>query len=461
MAAYENFTFEIDFVTEPDDPVSVWTDLTSRVESITTPLEIVAGENPEDADPANTLTVRLNNRDQALTMGNLLSANALDSVLKCRLTETIGDQELEPFFGYIQFPQIDSWTESSGIKPRDQIITVTAVDQLARLARATPFVSALAEQIVWAGGDDLVGYWPMTEPAEPFAGLGPITTPLNLNRAPSNAGTADLGAPQFQTGLAPVGGESLGARLQSTNRAFLQLTTFDSLLGAFPVGANDAAVVVFWFAFTAAMATNVEAQQQIVNVLTPSCSVVLTRNISTGVLTLDGSAGTMTCTIPAGPLGNEALMPIGVYIKESTSTVELWIGSQRIPGTLAGSPVGAGFLDLPFLGNQIDFDVSHIQFYVGQNWGYTQYLEQIHQGYSPLDRQTPGQRINTLLNYAGYPAGSPWRDIDDGASILGPATLAGASPKAAIDVAVETEQGRLWANGHTLTFADRLRLLNV
>jgi len=456
--AYENWEIEIAFTSQPDAIVQAYERVTPLVDG---EFEIIAGETARGSDPGNTLTFQLQNSDQRFTPGNVLSAQALKSGHKVRVTETIADQLIELFVGYIQFPEIEAWTESNATEPRSQTITVTAVDQLARLARGRTFVSALAEHIVFNGGSDLKGYWPCSEPAEPLAGIGPTADPLVLARNFTGT-TGNRGEVQCQSGLAPEGNESDGVRMVShpegPGHAFIQTFLPSTFLPA--VAASDAIVVVFWWAFAPSMAANDATFHQILSFNGPTASLSLERSTTTAQWTLTATG--LTGSIAGGAVGGEALLPVGIYLKESTGVMELWTGSVRQTTTLAGAPAGAGTFLWNGMGYQLDYDLSGLQVYVGNNFTYTNYLEQINQAHAPLDQQLTGARINRILDYAGYPTGSAFRDIDAGTAVMSPATLAGKNPKDAIDEAVETEQGSFYvAGGGRTTFADRLRLYNI
>jgi hypothetical protein len=464
--AYENWKVEIAFASQPNSTSPIWTDVTRWVDSFKSPFTIEAGETPQDSDPGNLLTLRLNNSDQRFTPGNVLSPYYpnIKSARKIRVTETILEQTVELFVGYIQFPEIEAWTESSTSEPRDQTITITAVDDLARLAGMRTFDAALTEHIIYNGGTDLKGFWPMTEAAEPFYGVGPTTDPLDAVRGITGI-WAQAGEVQCQTGLAPTGAESSAARMIThpshkgdLASGYIQIQLPPTFLPA--VTATDKISVVFWWAFAPTMSNNESDAHTIAAFFGPSVTLILSRNIATGIWTLSCS-GAMTATITGGKVGNEALLPVGIFLDEANARMELWTGSVRQTATLTGAPPGAGIFEWDGMGYGLDYDVSYLQIYVGPNFSYTQYLEQIAQGWAPLDRQSTGQRINTVLNYARYPSGSAFRDIDNGATIMSPATLAGRTPKQVIDEATATEQGRFWANGSRVTFADRLRLLNI
>lgn len=458
--AYQAWKVEIAFASQPDALVQVRVDVTADIDG---QIEIIAGETANSQDPGNRCSFNLRNIDQRYTPGNPLSATALKAGRKVFVTETIADQVIEIFTGYLQFPTLEQWVESNATEPREQTITVTAVDQIARLDRGRPFAAALTEYVIYNGASDLKGFWPMTEEAEPFGGVGPVATALDIRR--SSSGTTGLrGEVQCQTGLAPDGLESSGARMVShpegPGHAFIE--TYLPSTFAPAVGANDAIVVIFWWAFPPSMASNDAAYRKIAAFNGPTAGLALEMSSSSRqwVLTASGLTG----SINGGYVGDQQCLPVGMYLNESTKTMELWTGSVRLgsTGNLTGAPVGAGTFLWGGMGYQCDYDISAIQIYVGQNYGYAQYLAQIQQAWVPLDQQLTGSRINTLLDYAGYPRGDAFRAIDPGVAIMGPATLANLSPKDAIDIPVATEQGRFYVSGRGQTvFADRTRMYDI
>jgi hypothetical protein len=459
--ANQNWKVEIS-TSQPDAVTQTYLDVTADVDGV---IEITAGETANAADPGNTCTFNLHNPDQRYTPGNLLSATALKSGRKVRVTETIADQLIQDFTGYIQFPTIEAWTESNPVEPRSQTITVTAVDQIARLDRSRPLMSALAEYVIYNGGTDLKGFWPMTESAEPFAGVGPVAAALEMRRSSSGTTVGARGLVQPQTGRAPDGGESEGARMTiagvgSSGKGFIE--TYLPSTFAPALAASDAVTVVFWFAFPPTFNPADVGYRSVVSFTGQSATCQIEMNSSSRTWSFRVYNGMTLASTDVATIGNEALLPIGVYLKESTSTAEIWIGSVREMFALTGTPGGAGAFSWSGIGYQLDYDLSHLQVYVGNSFTYTKFLAQINHAYAPLDQQTTGQRIHTILDYAGYPRGDAFRAIDNGVSVMSAATLSGLSPKDAIDVATETEQGRFYvAGGGQATFADRLRLYNI
>jgi hypothetical protein len=91
---------------------------------------------------------------------------------------------------------------------------------------------------------------------------------------------------------------------------------------------------------------------------------------------------------------------------------------------------------------------------------YADHLAQFQVGMLGLEGQTTGQRVTTILNYAGVPAGL--RQVDVGCSFMAKATMAGRAPGDLLAEAVTTEQGRGFMSGDgRYVFHGRDRVLNV
>jgi hypothetical protein len=106
--------------------------------------------------------------------------------------------------------------------------------------------------------------------------------------------------------------------------------------------------------------------------------------------------------------------------------------------------------------------IAHVQLYVGAPGDFTvaDYLAQARMGQLGLEYQTTGQRINTILDYAGVPGDQ--RLVDPGVSYMQKATLAGQDPGTALANAVAAERGRGFISGDgKYVFHDRTRIYNV
>ncbi len=451
--------FEVSSAAPDDEPV--WVDLSDRVLDVGMPAETWEGRQTEldDVDPGR-LQLQLRNRDDALTPGNPTSPYPWwKQKRRCRFREVVGYMGYDLGDGFLEIPDVLVRTQEELATDSDVTLFVSGVDILGRLRDSRKFSSALSEHILYNGGTDLVGYWLLTDPAPPFVGVGPELSPIVVTR--TFTGTyypADDVLPQ--TGLTPTGSEASGVRCPtSTNgsgRAFVQLSAPSGYAPAIADG--DGLTIVAWYSLPT---INAASFHQIgVGGIAGSSSISLTleRDVTTAIWTLTAS-GAMTGSVAMGGMGTGALLPIGIHIRPSTSVMELWVGGQRGTTTLAGSPpTGMSFSNWDW-GFQLDYDLAEWQIYVGSTWTRTEFMAQIQQGHAPLDQQYTGERINTILNYAGHPAGR--RDIDQGVSVMGPAALAGKNVQTLLDEAKDTEQGRLFAHAGRVKFHDRRRIYDV
>lgn len=434
---------------DPDAVTPVWVDLTTRIRDQIQPVTSQSGrQNDLDQSEPGRLDLLLENSDDALTYGNTASPYAAwwGPGRKCRLRETVAGVVMDRFTGYLQMP-----TEVLVTAGIEQRVSITATDRLGRLASDEPFTSALGAYIL--STTDLQGYFPMTDAAAPFRGIGPSTDPMVVERR----GGAQVLPGQ---GVAPPGGEGSALRLLTAGFVSQENAWISLPIGFLPdVGVTDSVTVVMWIAVTGtASATQKIMSTRLIG--TGQIALDLDRDLSAGTWTL-AATGVMTATITAGAVGT-ALFPVGIRFTMSPANMELWIGGQRFTTTPAGIPQVGEFLsrgEFGFL--SIDFDISHVQVYIGQTYAYSDFQAQIIQGYTPLERQTTGARIRTIAAYAGIPT-AELTQIDTGSSVMQAATLAGKTPLTAMRDAERTEQGLLYVDGSgSLVFKDRRTLYNI
>lgn len=450
----------------PDD-TPVWVDISSRVivpQGQT--LETWIGRNTElpAIDPGKAKWL-LRNDDDLFTPGNPESDYYpwWKQSRRARVIETLADKQIVLADVYLEIPQNTALVQpTEEDTPKFMTVTVTGIDILGRLRNSRRLQASLTEYVVYQGGTDLVGLWPMTQAAEPFYGHGPHAGALTMTRTSSGT-ISPMAGVQPNTGLAPTGAEALGARMvtvsNTVGRAFVQTQLPDGFTPS--VADGDAVVVVMWFALTADMASNTSAFHEICSFdLNGSglLSVALERNVTTGYWTL-AATNAMTGSIAGGNVGFDALLPFGIYVRPSTNELELWTGSVRQTATLSGSaPTGMELIACD-VGFQVDYDLSNLQLYVGTGYGYADFLAQIEQAHAPLDRQLTGERIATALNYAGFPEAR--RQLNSGVAVMSAATLAGKTAVGLIDEANSTERGRVFAAAGDIHFHDRRTVLNV
>ena len=450
-------TFEVSSAAPEADPV--WVNLTAyalKIEPIT--VRIGRQNDLDQSEPA-TLSVLLNNNDDRFTYGNTSSpyTSWWGPGRKCRLRETIGTTVLDIFVGYLQVP-----TETFVTPSKDQTVSVQAVDRLGRLAASEPFPSALGAYIL--GHADLVGYWPLTTPAPPLLGIGPSTAemPLDTFRV-SGSGAAGV-AIAYGSGEAPPGGEgsSLSIVTGKSGSTVLSYGQLSYPLGfVFTMSTTDTVNFVAWCATTAVaysgtlFASGIDGNGS-------SITLFVNINSSTGAWQLQ-ALGAMTGTIDIGHVGDGALFPVGVRVDMTAASMELWVGGQRYTGALTGSvPTAPITVSTGHYAAGVDVDISHVQVYRGSTYSYSDFLAQISMGYTPLERQTTGDRIRTLASYADIPVAEYTSTVDPGTTVMQAASLAGKTPLDAMREAERTERGLLYANGSgQLVFEDRRSLYNV
>lgn len=117
---------------------------------------------------ASTLTLNLDNTDGRFTLGDttLGAAIAIDQMI--RVTHTIDDTDYVRFTGYVQTWPI-AWTSGG---EEYAVAQITATDLFARLARTTPMLAPIQQEM---RNDDVIAYWPLTEdgyPARDLSGHG-------------------------------------------------------------------------------------------------------------------------------------------------------------------------------------------------------------------------------------------------------------------------------------------------
>lgn len=453
------FFFEVSSAAPDDEPV--WVDLSARVLDVGMPLETWEGRQTEleDVEPGR-FQIQLRNRDDALTPGNPTSPYYpwWKQKRRYRVREVVAYTGFTHAEGYVEIPEVAVRTQEELDSDSDVTLFVSGVDILARLRDSRKFSAALVEHILYHGGADLKAFWPLTDQRPPYLGIGPIRTPITVNREVSGTGSPHEDA-QPQTGLAPAGMESNGIRCEmSTNNggvahAWVRLTAPENL--SIPVGAAESLTLVAWYSFGGTLMLSNEI---IIIGVDNACVLYVHRDTTTGIWSLE-AAGSMAGTVALGAVGQNQLLPIAVRLNPAAATAQLWVGGQMASVSLSGSPAGAMALTSVSWGFQVAYDLCAWQIYTGTTWGRTQFLTQAQQGGAPLDQQFTGQRINTILDYAGFAQGL--RDVDPGVSVMQPVTMAGKNTQTLLDEANDTERGRLFAHAGRVKFHDRRRIYDV
>lgn|GEM_PF-5498232 len=446
----------------PDDPNPTWTDITVYLRTEDTPLQITRGRQSElDVVQPSVMTCVLDNTDGRFTYG--LTTGAYGSnwapAKKIRYSELANGTWYVLFTGWIEYPDIASW-QPIGL----QYVQLSATDRLTRLARARRFISTLSEHIILNGGASLKAYWPLndgngaTSPggASFVAGM-PTLTPVTYQRnipAPNAMDWAtrtgpsgdDVSYAQFSTRLPTPSSDTV-----ALNCSNLSVT----------LSAGQTVALIGWFYCPndpASAATIRMLDTSFFNLaLDVSGDAASNQWRLTGVNTPSGATGTVT--IPGFP--TDVWCMAGLFVDVSTGAITGCLNGQTLTGALGGSM--SGTLNIAygysFKGSGA---LGHMQLLVGDSMTVNPslFLAQYKMGLYGLEQQTTGQRISTILDYAGVSGND--RLIDPGQSYMNRAKLAGQTPGTALANAVGTERGRGFAGGDgRYVFHDRQRIYNV
>lgn len=444
----------------PDDPFPTWVDITPYLRTEGTPVTITRGRQTElDVVQPSQLTAVLDNTDNRFTFGLTTGPYGANwtPAKKVRYSETIGQRTFVLFTGWIEFPDIDSW-QPIGY----QEVSLSCTDRLTRLGRGQPFASTMAAHIMGSGRNALRGYWPLTDAAQIFQPL------VGSSTAIVRIATGTLNPVETQPTVLPQSGDQVPGddvkpvRLVIGTNAgqmawspYIEATSF---AGRATLSAGQVATVIVW----AKADLSLTPAAHFLSFATWDGLVDLGRAVG-GDLHLTSPLGALTGSLSTGVMiGSDHYYMIGIRYGFTPNVLELWVDDQIYTTTLSGVFAGPGAVYAVDTGPAIQGSVAHLQVYVGSptDWTHADFLAQRQIGLTGLEYQSTGQRINTILDYAGVPAGD--RAVDPGVSYMQKATLAGQTPQTALQNAVTTERGRGFAAGDgRYVFHDRTRVLNV
>ena len=469
MAAYEYWRVQVQFT------AGTWTEVTSDVDTLTSPIRATNGATPETTGEPASLSLVLHNPGFRYTPGNTSSPTALATGMPIRFFEVISDQTIYHFTGFVEFPEIGSVNLSM---TQTQTLSVTAVDQLSAWERSSTFVSTLGAHILYAGGTRLKMYWPCLEDSNEFAN---VMRSDNLPKiAASSSSSTSVRPTDGVTSIVPQGADPVLADdanpvlLTAASAVVGGLTTIaapnDYRSGGgfvFSVAAGQVITSIGWYRpemnFGTTAAPMDRSNVDLLQVIDSQTSIQVTTTGTAGTLQLNAT-GTLTSTINGPTMPDGAWFPLAIRYGWDSALIELWVGSNRYTGVLAGVPAGPNFLNsqqivCTFYAGAF----AHVQTYVSSatDFSYTDYLAQYQVAQTALARQTTGERIETLAKYGGKNDGQ-LINVDTGCTVMQPARLAGRTVADAMYEARDTEQGDLYVDGSgLLTFHDRRTILNI
>ncbi len=458
---------------EPDaDPD--WVDFTDRVLDISGTLRAWLGRDSELDEPEpGGMSLQLRNRDDALTPGNPSSPYYpwWKQARRCRLREIIGYLGFDLADGYLEIPEVQIRTQDPDDSDSDVTLTVTVTDILGRLQNAGRFMSTLAEHIRFNGGPAMVGYWPLGDPSSPVESY-PSGQPLQKVANPYGSGSVatDPTTPSltFRAGVPLPGDDLTPPDFQTT----LDRTTIPdyaipmrnfSLVGPvdYTLSAGQVLTLVAWIRPDEAVVggepvalAQGESFDALANIRWEDPSFATWIGAS-------GYAAGWDFLLDGAHPGYQRWVPAALRFGFSPQVCELWIGDQTYTATPTVTSTADVTFDQLMIGRWWRGQIAHVQVYIGDatDWTREHFTAQHAVGLTGLERQTTGERINTVLDYAGFPAGR--RDVDAGAALMQTASLAGKRPLEVLEEAQETEQGRLFAQGGRVVFHDRRRVRDV
>lgn len=476
--AWEYHKVEVAWQSQPDATAPIWTDETARVDP-GTDIVIVRGRTTEiDTIQPSTLTLAFNNADHRFTPGNPYSQlyPNVKPARKIRVSETIDGITYYLFTGYIQFPDIEAWAQALPGSKFNQLISITAIDRMGRLDRAPAFRSTLGAYIRTTA--DLIAWYPLDESTpkwrDAFGNNPTIISPpsnVSFNDAISAGGAAIPAADD---------GGSLTFTLTFDTATFgypfaLRTPDAPALIFPAPITTTNGSLSVTYWSSRPADSGNAATAVGITRIA-PDATHTLVMRVEQGI---DGSNlpafncfaslfdGTNLYATPspnwqANTTTTNAPNLITMRIDMPSKTFSVWVNDGVLYSaalTGSGTLTTAGFTNM-FIGGGYAGSVAHLQIRNGSTWGFADHLTQSQLGRYGLARQTPGQRISTVLGYAGVATGD--MRLDPGTSVMVSPRLAGQHPSDAAREAANTDVGELFCAGDgSIVFHARDRRYNA
>lgn len=422
-------------------------------------------------DPAQ-LTLAVRDDDKTFAAGTVLRQGR-----RIRIREHIGLSTFDLVDAEITQPAVSVPMDIAGGSQAEVTVTIAATDLLGRMRSARPFISTLSEYIRFKAGSTLRYYWALADPSPPFASsVGPAAT-----LAPS-AGTAGIlpteiwasgphvvpngGTPVLADDVRPV---VFATDLNSTLFApSVGVTRYQQISSAISLPVNgDTVTVAFWLwpdnsqgdGAAAGVPVNMYANFEV------DARMYFVSNLGDGVnwsaiLTAGAGSAFLVTPRPRMQAWNLIALQMSLLTLQCTAFVHT-LGT--VTGPFVGAVNTAPTFDTMVVGGRFNGSIAHVQVYVGAT-AYTQATHdaQIQAARTGLEGQLTGERVTSILDYAGWPAGA--RDIDPGLARMSVARLAGKDPLTCLEEARRTEQGRLFSAGsfgnRRVEFRDRLRSYN-
>jgi len=451
---------------DPDSTSPVWVDFTSRIRDVIQPPTLATGrQNDLEQSEPSVFTATLDNVDDALTYGNTASPYPWwGPGRKCRYREVIAGTNMALFTGFLLVP-----TELQATSGLEQRVQITAVDRLGRLATAETFVSTLDAHIKYNGGSALVAHWPMSDAAGALSaaslvtGVGPILQVTNYNDSLVNSQLL------WANRAGPRGDDASYVQLNPTAAVIAnnyvgrpRLVRRDISV---PMTAGTVVAFLAWIYIPVDTTQPAGPGQVLVSHPNGSSNptVQLRADIgTTGWNFQFADAGHALTTVAVPAVKTDAWSLVGAFMDVDASTITIFADGQTATASL-GAPAFAGTFQEIALDGFAGQSFGPVQIYTGTAAQLNQafFAAQYQMGLLGMERQSTGDRIRTVAQYAGIPA-TELTQIDTGQSVMQRALLAGQTPLDAMRDAERTEQGLLYVDGSgNLIFKDRRTLYNI
>jgi len=399
------------------------------------------------------LTMGLDNASGIFTPGLSTAPLQITLGMPVRVTDVIGYKSFRWFTGTFEMP--DTVEDLEGV---DNVIVVTAVDRKQLLDNGRTFISTLSEQVRYTGGSNLVAFWPLGEASTEVAAVGVQGTEPPLAYSTSDfvsvgSGVGppgdELRVPVFvDAGVATPNSPMASGTWETANR--INLTSTDTVTIAVWVRPDTAAagittVDLLKFSGTGDVFLGLD--------YTAVLPVWNAGAVIGGWGPIAGVAG------PAGSVGSWTLVALRFGLRDLQ---DLWVGTATASLSFGGGAPGSAFFNTLQLSPLTHWSglIGQVQIYLN-GYTYAQHLEQLRQGFQGLAYQRTDERIATILRYASPTTAIP-AALDEGATFMQQASLAGRKPGDLLDEAVATERGRLFVDPAGITrFHARTRAYNL
>lgn len=419
---------------------------------------------------ATNMSLTLENRDGRFTPGNLSSPLSpyWKSGVPIRWSETLGARTFRFPTMYVEIPEVQlTFQDPTDSTATDRVLRIQAVDLLTHLNRAPRFVSNLGAHILGQRKTSLIGYWPMTDAAEPFMNLASGAPVLRSDLLGGSVPPLD-GA---MARVLPAGGATIlgddrpGVRLIPARNATIPVSSYQirTFFQQFPpVGAGKAITLVGWIDIDATF----DDQIDLLFISTFDGALFLSKQSSTEsparTLYLTKPLGVTTGSVTSGsyPSGPGPHI-VAIRYSPTLGTIEIWLDGLVSAGTLSGTLASDPVSQLAFGGSGLLGTLTHGQLYLGDASDFTNadFLAQWQRGLNGFKRQSVDQRIRSIATYAGLTDAQ--LDLEPSDSTMPEAAWAGQRPGDLATAAAVTGGGILFTRGEQLVYQDRKHRFNL